>query len=83
LQITHFRLQGGISARQHLIGGLLLDHLPIKLPDTQPAALTQPKWILDEGQQSHKGNGKQFHNADSLPEPLQRAKNEANNRLLT
>src|SRR5712691_10871684 len=60
-QVANFRVERAIALPQPRIGFLLLLQLPIEAPDPEPAALPEPKRILQKHYERREGIGEYFH----------------------
>src|SRR5437764_13970262 len=61
LQVAHLGGEATVACLELRVLALGSGELPVHLPGTQPAALTQPQRVLDEDEQRAEDNRERFH----------------------
>lgn len=61
LEVAHFSVQGIVALFERRIVIFLRNDFLVQVPDSQPATLAQPQWILQQGDHGYKDQGKKLH----------------------
>ena len=61
LEIPDFSVQGIVALFERRIIIFLRNDFLVQVPDSQPATLAQPQWILQQGDHGYKDQGKKLH----------------------